>query len=87
MPGAGIGFVPNVTVTPLGCPLADSVIALLKPFNAVVLMVEVPLLPCCTVTDDGEALIVKFGGLEDVTVRETVVVWVIPPPVPVTVMV
>jgi len=61
VPGAGIGFVPNVTVTPLGCPLADNVMALLKPFKAVVLMVEVPLLPCATVTDDGDALMVKSG--------------------------
>ncbi len=63
VPGAGIGFVPKVTVTPLGWPLADNVMALLKPFNAWVLMVEVPLLPCFTVTDDGEALIVKSGVL------------------------
>ena len=56
VPGAGIGFVPNVTVTPLGWPEADNVMALLNPFKAVVLIVEVPLLPCCTVTEDGEAL-------------------------------
>jgi hypothetical protein len=43
LPGAGIGFVPKVTVTPAGCPEADNVMALLKPFNAVVVMVEVPL--------------------------------------------
>lgn len=61
VPGAGIGFVPNVTVTPLGWPVADNVIALLKPFTAVVLMVDVPLWPCCTVTDDGDALMVKSG--------------------------
>src|SRR5260370_41019905 len=61
VPGAGIGFVPNVTVTPLGWPEADNVMALLKPFKAVVLMVEVPLLPCCTVTEDGDALIEKSG--------------------------
>lgn len=61
VPGAGIGLVPNVTVTPLGCPVADNVMALLKPFKAVVLMVDVPLLPCCTVTEDGDALMVKSG--------------------------
>ena len=61
VPGAGIGFVPNVTVTPLGCPVADNVMALLKPFKAVVLMVDVPLLPCATVTEDGDALMVKSG--------------------------
>ena len=61
VPGAGIGFTLNVTVTPLGWPEADNVIALLKPFKAVVLIVEVPLFPCCTVTDDGDALIEKSG--------------------------
>ncbi len=61
VPGAGIGLVPNVTVTPLGCPEADNVMALLKPFKAVVLMVDVPLWPCCTVTEDGDALMVKSG--------------------------
>jgi len=63
VPGAGIGFVPNVTVTPLGWPEADNVMALLNPFNAVVVMVEVPLLPCCTVTEEGDALIEKSGVL------------------------
>jgi hypothetical protein len=63
VPGAGIGFVANVTVTPLGWPVADNVIALLKPFKAVVLMVEVALLPCWTVTEDGDALMVKSGLL------------------------
>ena len=61
VPGAGIGLVPNVTVTPLGWPVADNVMALLKPFKAVVLMVDVPLWPCCTVTEDGDALMVKSG--------------------------
>ena len=41
--------------------MADNVMALLKPFRAVVLIVEVPLFPCCTETDDGDALIVKSG--------------------------
>src|SRR5215470_9013718 len=61
VPGAAMGFVPNVTVTPAGWPEADNVIALLKPFTADVPMVELPLLPCSTVTDDGEAPIVKSG--------------------------
>jgi hypothetical protein len=50
-------------------------------------MVELPLLPCATETDVGEAEIVKAGVLDEVTVSETVVVCVIPSPVPVTVIV
>src|SRR5690242_3751821 len=61
VPGAGIGFTLKVTVTPLGCPVAVNVMSLLKPFSAVVLMVEVPLLPCSTVTEEGEALMLKSG--------------------------
>lgn len=87
VPGAGIGFELKLTVTRLPCPEADNVIAELKPFKAVVLIVEVPELPRVTATEDGEALIVKSGGFEEVTVSETVVVCVIPPPTPVTVIV
>ena len=48
-------------------------------------MVEVPELPCNIVNDVGEAEIEKSGmGL---TVRLMLTVWVLPPPVPVTVSV
>ena len=87
VPGAGIGFGLNVTVTRLPWPVADKEIAELKPFSAVVLIVEVPEVPRATVTDAGDAVIEKCGGFDDVTVRETVVVCVFPPPVPVTVTV
>jgi len=50
----------------------------------VVLMVVVPLDPCTTETEVGEADIVKAGA---VTVRVTEEVCVMPPPVPVTVIV
>lgn len=49
----------NPTVTPLGCPLAVSVMAELNPPVTALVMVEVPELPCTTVTDDGEAESVK----------------------------
>jgi len=39
------------------------------------------------VTDAGEAEIVKLGVLPELTVSDTLAVWVTPPPVPVTVMV
>lgn len=45
----------KLTVTPEGCPLALSVTAELNPPVTVLVMVELPALPCCTVTDDGEA--------------------------------
>ncbi len=86
VPGAAIGFGLKLTVTRLPCPEADNEIAELKPFKAVVLIVDVPELPRATVTEVGEALMLK-SGVTPVTVRETVVVCVIPPPTPVTVMV
>ena len=87
VPGAAMGFGLKLTVTRLPCPEADNEIAELNPFKAVVLIVEEPELPRVTVTEDGEALMVKAGGIVEVTVSETVVVCVIPPPTPVTVMV
>lgn len=56
-----MGLVPKVTVTPLGWPEAESVTALLNPPETAVVMVEVPVLPCATDTDDGEAEMVKDG--------------------------
>ena len=40
VPGAGMGFGLKLTVTRLPCPEAVNEIAELKPFNAVVLIVE-----------------------------------------------
>ena len=74
VPGAGIGFGLKLTVTRPPCPEADNEIAELKPFNAAVLIVDVPEWPRAIVTDEGEALMLKSGGLVDVTVSETVVV-------------
>jgi hypothetical protein len=59
VPGAGMGLVPKLTVTPLACPDADNEIAALNPFKAVVLMVDVPEPPRATVTEAGEALMLK----------------------------
>ena len=47
-------------------------------------MVDVPWLPCAIVSEAGEAESQKFCGRT--TVKVTVVVCLIPPPVPVTVM-
>jgi hypothetical protein len=60
-PGAAIGLGLKLTLVPVGTPEADSVIALLKPPLIVVLMIDVPWLPCVTVTVDGFAATAKFG--------------------------
>jgi hypothetical protein len=82
-PGAAMDTGLNAAVTPVGCPEADKATALSKPDTAVVVMVELPLLPGATETDVGEAAMVKLGV---VTVRDTDTVSVTPPPVPVTVI-
>jgi hypothetical protein len=85
-PGAAIGFGLKLAVTRDGRPLADSVIAALKPPEIVVVIVDFPELPLEIVSDDGEALMVKLG-LVPVTVSDTVVVSTVLPEVPVTVIV
>ena len=84
-PGAAIGLGLKLTVVPVGAPLADRLMALLKPPLTVVVMVEVPCAPCATLTEDGAALMVKSAGA--VTESVTLVVCWIPPPLPVTVIV
>jgi hypothetical protein len=85
-PGAGMELGLKLTVTLLGSPLADSAIAELKPPEMAVVIVEWPELPGLTVIDVGEALMVKLG-LVPVTVSETVVVSMMLPEVPFTVIV
>ena len=52
----------NVTVTPVGWPLAVKATAESKPPVTVLVMADVPELPCDTVTEVGEAERVKPGG-------------------------
>ena len=59
--GGVTGFVENAAVTPLGRPDALSVVAALKPFKLVTVIVLVPLPPCVTVSELGEAPIEKSG--------------------------
>ena len=73
--------------TPLGRPLALSVVAELNPPVLVMAIVLVPLLPCVTVSEEGDAAMVKFGDDAAFTVSETVVVAVKVPDVPVMVTV
>ena len=63
-PGAAIGFVPKLTVTPDGWPLADRVTAPLKPPVTVLVIVVLPELPCATETEAGEAERLKPGAGE-----------------------
>jgi len=59
--GGVTGLVENAAVTPLGKPEALSVVAALKPFRLVMVMVLVPFEPCVMVSEEGEALTVKSG--------------------------
>ena len=75
----------KLTVTPVGCPEADSVIVPLNPPTTALVIVEVPALPCDTETELGEADRLKLGGT--VTVKLRVVISDVLPEVPVTVIV
>src|SRR6266404_9889175 len=75
----------KAAVTTLGRPEADRLTLPLKPFCGVTVIVLVPLAPCVMVKLLGEAESVKFGVGTGFTVRETVVVLVRLPEVPVMV--
>src|ERR1017187_8540803 len=84
-PGAAIGAGLNAAVVAVGSPDALRAIAELKPPETVVVIVTVlVLLAPWTETEVGEAAMVNAGT---VTVRDTVAVCVVRPPVPVTVIV
>ena len=85
--GGVTGLVENDAVTPLGKPDALNVVAELNPPVLVMVIVLVPLAPCLTVTEVGEAAIVKFGVVVEFTVNASVVVAVRLPEVPVIVTV
>src|SRR5215469_11707237 len=74
-PGAAIGVGLKRTVVPVGAPLADRLMALLKPPLTVVVMVEVPWAPCATLTERGVALMLKSVAA---TVRVTALVCWMP---------
>jgi hypothetical protein len=62
-PGAAINARLNVAVVAVGSPDAVSAIAEVKPPITTVVMVDVPLLPGATVTEVGEANMVKLGDV------------------------
>ena len=84
-PGAAIELGLKVTLFAPPCPEADKEIDELKPPEPAVVIVAGPELDRATVMVDGEALTVKFGFVP-VTVSVTVVVSIVLPEVPVTVM-
>lgn len=56
-----VGLVPKAAVTPEGKPEADNVTLPVNPPEGVTVTVLLPLLPCVTLTLDGEADRAKFG--------------------------
>src|SRR5580700_4146402 len=59
--GGVTGLVENAAVTPLGKPVALSVVAELNPFRLVMVMALVPFDPCVMVMELGEAAMEKSG--------------------------
>ena len=76
----------KVMLSPLPCPDAEKVTEELNPPEPVTVSVETPEAFWAMLSVLGDAESVKFAVLDAVTVRETVVVWVTLPPVPVMVM-
>jgi hypothetical protein len=77
----------KLTVVPAGAPLALSPMLCGDPFVTAVPMVDVPLLPCCTLRLAGLAASEKSSAGGAVTVNGTSTVCVALDPVPVTVIV
>jgi hypothetical protein len=63
-PGAAMEVGLKLTVTPAGWPAADKLTDELKPPEMAVAIVDVPLLPWTTETEEGEAEIVKLGVVD-----------------------
>jgi hypothetical protein len=59
VPGAGMGLLEKLAVTPLGSPETLSVTLELNPFSAVVLMADAPLSPGPIMMVVGEAFMLK----------------------------
>jgi hypothetical protein len=76
----------KLTLSPLPCPEAEKVTAELNPLDPATVRVEAPEAFCAMLSVAGDAEKVKSAVLDAVTVSETVVVWVTPPPVPLMVM-
>lgn len=68
LPGAAMLMGLKLTVTPFGWPVALKPIAELNPPEMTLVIVDVPLLPCMTETEAGEAEISK-SGVDEVATR------------------
>ena len=77
----------NDAVTPLGIPVADKLTLPLKPFTGVTVIVLVFALPCTMLKLLGDADNVKFAAATAFTVKESEVLFVRLPEVPVIVTV
>ncbi len=71
--GGVTGLGANTALTPLGRPDAAKLVAELKLLTLVMVIVLPLLLPCTTVTEEGEAPMVKSGDAAALTVNEIVV--------------
>lgn len=85
VPVAGLGL--NAAVTPVPRPLAERVTLPAKPLLGVTVIVVVPCDERVMVRLEGDAERVKLPVATAVTVSVTVATWVVPPPVPLTLMV
>lgn len=85
-PGAAMVLGLKETLLLFPCPDADKLTAELKPPVIVVVTVSLPDELLATVTDVGDAETLRPAVTPEVTVNETVVVCVTPPPLPVIVM-
>jgi hypothetical protein len=63
-PGAAMDVGLKLTVTPVGWPDADKATAELKPPEMAVVIVDLPLLPWTTDSEEGEAEMVKLGVVD-----------------------
>ena len=85
VPVAGLGL--KAAVTPLPRPLAERVTLPAKPLLGVMVIVVVPWDERVMVRLEGDAERVKLPVATAVTVNVTVAMWLVLPPVPVTLMV
>jgi hypothetical protein len=74
LPGAAMEAELKLAITPEGRPDADNETAELNPPATVVVIVEVPDVPCASDRLEGDALTVKSAVCAAVTVRESVAV-------------
>ena len=73
-PGAPIVLGLKLTLVPVGAPVADRLIELLNPPPISVVIVEVPCLPCTTLSEEGEAEMVKLGAAVTVMLSAAIAV-------------